>query len=142
MRAEVIIEVPFHDVDMMNVVWHGHYIKYFEIARCKLLDQIDYNYPQMQQSGYLWPVIECQCRYAKPLVFGQRVKVIAEIKEWLQRLKINYVIQDADTGARLTRGHTVQVAVEAASREMCFQSPPVLLKKLAQWPAFDREALG
>ena len=31
MQAEVVIEVPFHDVDIMNVVWHGHYLKYFEI---------------------------------------------------------------------------------------------------------------
>ena len=44
MHADVIIEVPFHDVDTMNVVWHGHYLKYFEIARCKLLDQFHYNY--------------------------------------------------------------------------------------------------
>lgn len=28
MHADVIIEIPFHDVDTMNVVWHGHYLKY------------------------------------------------------------------------------------------------------------------
>ena len=44
MYADVIIEVPFHDVDTMHVVWHGHYLKYFEVARCKLLDQFNYNY--------------------------------------------------------------------------------------------------
>ncbi|EMO4156438.1 acyl-CoA thioesterase, partial [Acinetobacter baumannii] len=27
MHADVIIEIPFHDVDTMNVVWHGHYLK-------------------------------------------------------------------------------------------------------------------
>ena len=58
MHADVIIEVPFHDVDTMNVVWHGHYLKYFEIARCKLLDQFHYNYNQMRDSGFAWPVIE------------------------------------------------------------------------------------
>ena len=58
MHADVMIEVPFHDVDTMNVVWHGHYLKYFEIARCKLLDQFHYNYNQMRDSGYAWPVIE------------------------------------------------------------------------------------
>ena len=35
-EAEIIIRVPFHDVDLMEVVWHGHYAKYFEIARCAL----------------------------------------------------------------------------------------------------------
>ncbi len=50
-KAEVVIEIPFHDVDVMSVAWHGHYVKYLEIARCMLLDKIDYNYPQMRESG-------------------------------------------------------------------------------------------
>ena len=40
-QVETIIEVPFHDVDVMRVAWHGHYVKYFEIARCALLDKIE-----------------------------------------------------------------------------------------------------
>ena len=39
LQETVNIDVPFFDVDMMDVVWHGHYIKYFEVARCALLDQ-------------------------------------------------------------------------------------------------------
>ena len=31
------IEVPFYDIDPMDIVWHGNYIKYFEVARCALL---------------------------------------------------------------------------------------------------------
>ena len=52
LSAETIIEIPFHDVDMMEIAWHGHYVKYFEIARCKLLDKIEYNYSQMRDSGF------------------------------------------------------------------------------------------
>ncbi len=33
-------EIPFFDVDSMEVTWHGHYIKYFELARCALLKKI------------------------------------------------------------------------------------------------------
>ena len=36
-EEEIEIEVPFFDLDPMNVVWHGNYVKYTEIARCKLL---------------------------------------------------------------------------------------------------------
>ena len=82
MYADVIIDVPFHDVDTMNVVWHGHYLKYFEIARCKLLDQFDYNYNQMKDSGYAWPVIESYVRYAQGIIFGQHIRVRATLKEW------------------------------------------------------------
>ncbi|WP_151960510.1 acyl-CoA thioesterase [Acinetobacter bereziniae] len=136
MYADVIIDIPFHDVDTMNVVWHGHYLKYFEIARCKLLDQFDYNYNQMKDSGYAWPVIESYVRYAQGIIFGQRIRVRAILKEWENRLKIEYQIFDAESGQRLTKGFTSQVAVEIATREMCFQSPKVLLDRLHAWSEF------
>ncbi len=128
--AEVALQVPFHDVDMMDVAWHGHYAKYFEIARCALLDKINYNYPQMKESGYAWPVIELHIRYAQPARFGARLKVQARIAEYENRLKIVYSISDQQTGIRLTKGHTHQVAVEMASGEMCFASPSILFEKL------------
>lgn len=136
MQAEVIIEVPFHDVDAMNVVWHGYYLKYFEIARCKLLDQFDYNYRQMQASGYLWPVIESHIKYVQGIQFQQKIRVRAILKEWETRLKIEYVIFDNETGQRLTKGYTTQVAVDIQSKAMCFQSPKILFKRLNAWADF------
>ena len=139
MHADVIIEVPFHDVDTMNVVWHGHYLKYFEIARCKLLDQFHYNYKQMLASGYAWPVIESHVRYVQGIEFEQKIRVRAILKEWENRLKIEYQIFDATTAKRLTKGYTSQVAVHIETREMCFQSPQVLLDCLNAWPEFKAE---
>ncbi|GAB4259624.1 MAG: acyl-CoA thioesterase [Methylomicrobium sp.] len=128
--AEVEIEVPFFDVDLMEIVWHGHYLKYFEIARCALLSGIDYDYMQMRASGYAWPVVDVRIRYAKPARFGQKIVVRAELVEWENRMKIHYRIVDKATGARLTRGHTVQVAVDIANAAMCYESPAVLFEKL------------
>jgi acyl-CoA thioester hydrolase len=133
-QAEVLIEIPFHDVDVMKVAWHGHYVKYFEIARCALLDSIDYNYPQMEASGFAWPVIDLRVRYAKPLHFQQKIRVIAKLTEWENRLKIDYLIEDAQTGQRLTKGYTVQVAVDMQNSEMLFVSPEILFKKLGLEP--------
>jgi acyl-CoA thioester hydrolase len=129
-EAEVRITVPFHDVDVMEIVWHGHYAKYFEIARCALLDTIDYNYLQMKESGYAWPIIELKTRYIKPAAFGQDILVRARIADYELRLKIDYLITDAASGKRLTKGHTVQVAVDAERGELLLASPPILLRKL------------
>jgi acyl-CoA thioester hydrolase len=129
-QASVDIEIPFHDVDVMEIVWHGHYAKYFEIARCAVLEQIDYNYPQMRASGYAWPIIDLRVRYVKPAVFGQKITVNAAIVEWENRLKIDYQITDKATGSRLVKGHSIQVAVDMQTMTMCFESPKVLFKKL------------
>ena len=122
--SEVTIKVPFYDIDSMNVVWHGNYPKYLEQARCALLDLIDYNYDAMRVDGYVWPVIDMQLRYVNPAVFAQSLLVRAELIEWENRLRINYLISDATTGERITRASTTQVAVEIASRAMRYVSPP------------------
>lgn len=130
LSAEVDVTVPFHDVDMMAVAWHGHYLRYIELARCALLDRIDYNYPQMEVSGYLWPVIDVRMKYIAPLRFGQTVRVRATLVEYQHRLKIDYLLYDPQSGKRTSKGYTVQVAVSKQSGEMCLASPQVLLDKL------------
>lgn len=129
-EAEVEIEIPFHDIDVVGVVWHGHYLKYLEIARCALLEKFDYNYPQMKESGFAWPVIDVRIRYPQPLYFQQKVRVKARLVEWENRLKINYLIEDATSGQRLTRAHTVQVALDMETGEMLYASPEILFEKL------------
>jgi acyl-CoA thioester hydrolase len=123
LHQDVDILVPFYDVDSMDVVWHGHYVKYLEEARCALLDDIGHNYTQMKASGYAWPVIDLQLRYVQAARFGQRLTVRADLVEWNNRLLIHYLIRDAATGQRLTRASSVQVAVSLSSGEMQLVSP-------------------
>ena len=122
------ILVPFFDVDTMHVVWHGHYVKYLEVARCALLDKLGHNYTHMLDSGYAWPVIDLQLRYVRGAVFGQRINVRASHVEWENRLKIDYLITDIATGERLTRASTVQVAVDVNTREMQLACPKVFVE--------------
>ena len=129
-EAEIEIEIPFYDVDLAGIVWHGNYVKYFEVARCVLLDKLNYNYIDMKESGFFWPVIDIRLRYVKPAKFKQKITVRAVLKEWENRLKINYLIVDTETGNRLIRGYSVQVAVDIMSGEMLFASPPILFEKL------------
>ena len=133
-EAELILKVPFHDIDPLEIVWHGNYIKYFEIARAELLDLIDYNYEKMRESGYAWPIIEVKLRYIKPATYGQKIKVHAKLTEYEYRMKINYTIYDVESGQRLTKGHTIQVAVDMKKEQLCLASPDVFLQRLQVKP--------
>lgn len=130
LSATVDIEVPFHDVDVMAVVWHGHYIKYFEIARCALLRLFNYDYPQMRASGYAWPIVECQLKYVRPARFGQWIQVKATLVEYENRIRIAYEVRDRASGERLTKGLTTQVAVDMASGELQLVAPPIVLQEV------------
>ncbi|HSI38104.1 MAG TPA: thioesterase family protein [Methylotenera sp.] len=127
LSTTISVEVPFHDVDAMNVAWHGHYVKYFEIARCALLRLFNYDYPDMQASGYLWPIVECQLKYIKPAFYGHKLNVTATLIEYENRIKIAYEIHDADSGERITKGHSVQVAIKADTQELQFISPDIVI---------------
>ena len=120
----------FYDIDPMEIVWHGHYVKYLELARSALLAKFDYDYPAMRASGYAWPIVELKLKYVKPAMFGQLLQVHARIVEWESRLRIDYLITDAASGHKLNRAQTTQVAVDVATREMCFVCPAVLWQRL------------
>ena len=128
--AEAELEVPFQDLDPMQVAWHGNYFRYFEAARVKLLRMIDYDYPAMQASGYSWPLIEAHVRFIQALRYGQLIRVQTGLVEWENRLKLEYVVHDAASGKRLTTGYTIQCAIETESGELQLVSPPALLQKL------------
>lgn len=128
--AEVTIMTSFQDADPMGVIYHGNYFRYFEEARRVMMEKIDYGYLAMNASGYSWPIIETAVRYVKPIRFNQEIRVAARLTEYENRLRTDYVIYDAQTGQRLTKGHTTQVAVSMADQEMCFVSPKALTDRL------------
>jgi acyl-CoA thioester hydrolase len=128
--AECEIVAQFYDIDPMQVVWHGNYVRYFEQVRGLLLDKIDYNYPAMEQSGYLWPIVDMRIKFVRPVRYQQRILVQATLLEYENRLKIGYQCRDIESGEVLTKAHTVQVAVAAATQELNLESPPVLLEKV------------
>ena len=130
LKAEIQLKIPFQDVDVMGIVWHGNYLRYFEEARAELLDKVDYGYFQMKESGYAWPIVDARVKYIKPLHLQQIVRVKARLVEYECQLKIEYEIFDVETGERTTKGYTKQVAVDMESNEMCFVSPKVFLEKL------------
>ena len=128
--TESEVEVPFHDVDIAGVAWHGHYAKYLENARWALMDRIGYGLDQMIESGYGWPVIELELRYLRFSRFRDRLRVRASLVEWENRLVIHYLVFDAVRGERVARGRSVQVAVEIATRELQFVCPPALVDRI------------
>lgn len=130
LTAEAEIEVPFQDLDPMDIAWHGNYFRYFEAARVKLLRSIGYDYPAMKASGYSWPLIEAHVRFIQPLRYGQVIMVQAGLTEWENRLKLDYQVLDKESGKRLTTGYTIQCAIEMRTGELQLVCPPALLQRL------------
>lgn len=128
-EVEVELEVPFHDVDMLRIVWHGHYYKYFEIARTQLLRSKGLSAEQLIATGYTLVVIETMSRYPAPLRFGQRFRVAAAFADVDYRLKIDYQIHNISEGKRAAYGHTT-LATLSPSGELLLRTPDLLLERV------------
>lgn len=130
---EYRLTVPFYDVDQMGVVWHGNYVKYFEKARCQLLDKFAYGYNAMQQSGYAWPIVDMKIKYISPVFFESKLCIKTVLKDYENGLLIDYQIFDEKNNVRTTKGQTRQVAVDIKTREMLICSPEIVLNKINEY---------
>jgi acyl-CoA thioester hydrolase len=132
LTGEVVIEIPFHDVDAMGVAWHGHYVKYLEIARTAMMRQVGLDFQQMQDWGVIWPVVVCNLKFIRSLRYGQKVRVRAELVEYQARLRVRYLLTDAETGQRVNKAETIQLAVTSGTGELLFECPPMLTEAIAK----------
>jgi len=128
--VSVELEVPFHDVDALRVVWHGHYYKYFELARTRLLRARGLDQDAFVALGLSVVVIDAQCRYVSPLRYADRFRVDAWCRDVDNRICISYQVQNLTSGRRAARGRTVLVTLDGSGR-MLLETPEVIRARLA-----------
>jgi acyl-CoA thioester hydrolase len=126
--TEVTLRTQFYDLDPMNVVYHGNYVKYLEQARAALLGGIGYSYEEMVASGYAWPVVDLSIKYVRPLKLAQEFTLRATLVEYENRIVVSYRGFDPGTNDIITKARTVQLAVSIATGELSFVSPPQLIE--------------
>jgi len=124
--ATVEATVAFHDIDIIGVMWHGHYLKYLENARWALMNRIGFGFDVMSASGFAWPIVEMHVKYVHAAKLGDQLRVRASLIEWENRLTVNYLVLRADD-ERLARARSVQVAVDARTAALQFTTPQPLL---------------
>lgn len=118
-RVSIELEVPFHDVDSLHVVWHGHYAKYLEIARTALLRALGFepsagaSLPGRDSSGNSLRVVGSECRYLSPLHYGDRVKVTAWVKQREPKIVVAYDVWNLTRDKQSARARTSLVVVDA-----------------------------
>jgi acyl-CoA thioester hydrolase len=82
-------------------------------------------------SGFVWPVVDANVRYVRPLTLDQRFTVTAALREWELRLVIDYRICDLE-GKEFTRGRTVQVPLDSETLELHMGTPELLMQRVKQ----------
>jgi acyl-CoA thioester hydrolase len=128
-ETSVEMQVPFSHVDMLGVVWHGHYFEYCEQARTQLLRCCDLETGDLIGSKYLFFVIESKCRHAFPLFYADQMRITAWIKDIEHRISIHYEITNLNHGRRAARAHTI-LATADLHRNLLLETPHEIQRRL------------
>jgi acyl-CoA thioester hydrolase len=115
----------------MGVVWHGHYLKYFEVARTRLLRGCGLDAGGAIAGSYVYMVSESTCRHAFPLRYGERFRVDAWLADVKNRLDVRYEIHNLDHARRSAKGHTILVCVDT-NGHMLLRTPQAVLDRVLE----------
>ncbi len=127
--TSITMRVPYHDVDLMGIVWHGNYLKYFEVARQALFREHGVDLQRsMEEKGYVLPIVRSTIKHVWPLRFDDEFTCMAALKEARVRIVLNFEIKLTSNGRLCAKGWTEQVAVLLPEMEMVFQIPEGIQK--------------
>ncbi|MCG1009627.1 acyl-CoA thioesterase [Salinicoccus sp. ID82-1] len=128
--AEKEIQIMYADTDMMGVIYHGNYVKWLELGRMQLIEDIGYDYVAMERAGYFAPVYNVDVTYKKALKYGDR----AFVRTWIEEntgIKTVYAYEIVNgAGEVCTEAKTTLIVVKKVDDEF---KPVVFKKTFPEW---------
>lgn len=124
--------VLYVDTDRSQVVYHANYLRYFEFGRASLMREAAYTYKAIEESGYVYPIIEMGANYYKPLYYDDTMDIHTRPTRLERvRLRFDYVITHRESQEIACTGFTRHCAINSNG------TPVEVDKKTAQlWKNF------
>ncbi len=131
-QTEVVVK--FNEADPLGIVWHGHYIRYFEDGREAFGKRYGIAYLDFYHNGLAVPVVSVNCDYKKPLRYGDSVIVeTTYVNSAAAKLKFNYNIFESKTRTLVATGSSLQVFVNAKTFSLELTMPDFFEKWKKKW---------
>jgi acyl-CoA thioester hydrolase len=122
-KTEVLVR--FNEADPLGIVWHGHYIRYFEDGREDFGRLYGIGYLDFFSKGFVIPVVNVDCSFKKSLRYGDTVIVETSfIPCDAAKIKFSYRLFNKKTGELVATGSSVQVFLDKEHSSLQLLNPP------------------
>lgn len=109
--------VRYRECDPMGVVYHTHYLDYFEAGRTEALRNLGIRYRDLESDDIIMPVVEANVRYRGPARYDDELVIEVRFDESPRvRVPIDYRVHRKDEGETLVTGHTTLCFMDAERR--------------------------
>ncbi len=114
LSARVEVPIRFSEVDSLRVVWHGHYLRYFEDGREAFGTKFDLEYLDIyEKDGYALPLVKEIVEHKRPLKYGDKAIVETTfVNSPAAKIIFRYQIFRESDGLLAATGETTQVFVD------------------------------
>jgi len=130
-QYEIRMQVPFHDLDPMQIVWHGNYTKYFDSARQGLFESRGIDLKDvLEKTGYTFPIIRSSVKHIHPLRYRDLFICRATLAEVTHKVVIDFEIRLEADNTICARGRGEQAAVKYPEMEPAFDIPEIVRQRL------------
>jgi acyl-CoA thioester hydrolase len=117
-------DVKFSEVDSLGIVWHGHYVQYFEDGREAFGKKYNLRYLDFYANGYVVPIVSLHCNFKRSLRYGDRMLIETTYVPTLSaKLNFEYKITNATTNELIITGTTSQVFLSSADNVLQLTNP-------------------
>lgn len=117
------LTVRFNEVDSMGIVWHGHYITYFEEGREAFGRKHGMSYLDIKKQGYAVPIVKTSTEHLLSLKYGETATIETTFKNTrAAKIVFEYVIKN-DKNQVVCKGETIQVFTSTTTDEMSLNNP-------------------
>jgi len=131
-RTEVTVR--FNEADQLGIVWHGHYLRYFEDGREAFGKEYGISYLDFYRMGLAVPVVSVQCDYKKPLRYGNAVIVETCYHTMAAaKLKFDYKMYESQSNDLVAVGSSLQVFVDVKNFELQLTVPDFFAEWKNKW---------
>lgn len=113
------LRVRYHDCDPLGIVYHGHYVKFFEIGRTEAMRKHGFSYKQLEEEGYAMPVVEMNIKYFRPARYDELMNIKTIIKDFPDKNIVFISEIYNQEGQLLTSSETTFVYVKKESLRRC-----------------------
>ena len=111
-QTEVVVR--FNEADPLGIVWHGHYLRYFEDGREAFGKEYGISYLDFYRNGLAVPVVSVNCDYKRPLRYGDSVIVETIYRPTeAAKLHFDYRMLEPASKALVAVGSSTQVFVDS-----------------------------